>query len=470
MRSATSFVCQECGYDTPEWLGRCPECGEWNTLKEIKVSPFVKASGDKQSSRLEKADLKPRTLDEIKYTEKNRMSTGFSEFDTVLGGGIVPGSVILLAGDPGIGKSTLLLQLGLNISSSKVALSETKGPMNLQKPKKEILRYAQNDIPKVLYISSEESEEQIKLRAKRVVKESRAANFLVLSITDSDAIAQIIADTKPKLVIIDSIQTVESENLSGLAGSVGQVRYAASLFIKLAKSLQIPVIIVGHVTKEGMVAGPMILSHMVDCLLFLEGEKYTHTRILRSLKNRYGPVDEIGLFEMKEEGMSEVKQTEHIFITETQKKTPGTCLSVTLEGTRSFLVEIQSLVLFSKLPFPRRVAAGIDTKRLELLLAVLQKSCRLAFDTTDVFVNVTGGLKLSDPALDLGICLSLFSSLKNIYLNRTVAIAEVGLLGELRTVPFLDKRIREAKKLGFRNIVTAKTHSILNEVIRKLSN
>ena len=442
MRSMTSFVCQECGYDTPEWLGRCPECGMWNTLKEIKDQ----RSKIKDLGIAKSIDIKPKTLDEIKYTEKNRMSTGFSEFDTVLGGGIVPGSVILLAGDPGIGKSTLLLQLGLNISSSNKVV----------------------DIPKVLYISSEESEEQIKLRAKRIIKDHPAnggTNFLVLSITDSDAIAQIVADTKPKLVIIDSIQTVESENLTGLSGSVGQVRYAASLFIKLAKSLQIPVIIVGHVTKEGMVAGPMILSHMVDCVLFLEGEKYTHTRILRNLKNRYGPVDEIGLFEMKEDGMSEVKQTEHIFITETQKKTPGTCLSVTLEGTRSFLVEIQALVLFSKLPFPRRVTAGIDTKRLELLLAVLQKSCRLAFDTTDVFVNVTGGLKLSDPACDLGICLSLFSSLKNIYLNRTVAIAEVGLLGELREVPFLDKRIKEAKKLGFRNIVTAKTHSTLNEAI-----
>ncbi|MDO8460878.1 MAG: DNA repair protein RadA [bacterium] len=439
----TSFVCQECGYDTPEWLGKCPECGVWNSLKEIKV-PIRQAQG-KQSSRLEKADLKPRTLDEIKYTEKDRMSTGFSEFDTVLGGGIVPGSVILLAGDPGIGKSTLLLQVAFSIARDRSPRDN------------------------VLYISSEESEEQIKLRSKRIVKDSKTANFFVLSITNSDAIAQVIADTKPKLVIIDSIQTVESENLTGLSGSVGQVRYATSLFIKLAKSLQIPVIIVGHVTKEGMVAGPMILSHMVDCVLFLEGEKYTHTRILRSLKNRYGPVDEIGLFDMKEEGMSEVKQTEHIFITETQKKTPGTCLSVTLEGTRSFLVEIQALVLFSKLPFPRRVTAGIDTKRLELLLAVLQKSCRLAFDTTDVFVNVTGGLKLSDPACDLGICLSLFSSLKNIYLNRAVAIAEVGLLGELRDVPFLDKRIKEAKKLGFKNIITAKTYGTLNEAISSLN-
>jgi len=433
MKSSTSFVCQECGYESPKYLGKCPECGEWNSLREFKV----------EGLKL-KAERRPETsvkkLSEIKLEEKQRLLTGFSEMDGVLGGGIVKGSVILLAGDPGIGKSTLLLQVGLKLAKKN----------------------------KILYISGEESEGQIKLRAKRITKETNQADFFLVSETNTDSIASIVQQIEPALIIIDSIQTMESENLSGLSGSVGQVRYAASQFIKIAKSLNIPIIIVGHVTKEGMVAGPMVLSHMVDTVLFLEGEKFTSTRILRSFKNRFGPVDEVGIFAMEEKGMPEVNNPEQYFLGKNQDKAPGSVLVATLEGSRPFLVEIQALVVFSKLPMPRRVSSGIDYKRLELLLAVLQKHCRVPLDTMDVFVNVAGGLKLSDRASDLGVCLSVFSSFRNIPLAKIVGIAEVGLLGELRSVPFLEKRIKEAKKLGFKNIFSANTYKTLSDTLSSL--
>lgn len=466
MKSSVSFVCQECGYDSPQWLGKCPECGNWNSFKEIANSKLQIANRDK--GRIN-GELKPKKLTEISYKEEQRLLTGFSEMDSVLGGGIVAGSVILLAGDPGIGKSTLLLQIGLNMSSNKsVVLNEVKDPMNLQKKNGKILRSAQNDKNSVLYISGEESEEQIKLRAQRLSASNKNDNFFLLSLNDTNEAVSVIERLKPALVIIDSIQTMESQDVAGLSGSVGQVRYAASMFIRTAKTLGIPLIIVGHVTKEGMVAGPMILSHMVDTVLFLEGEKITATRILRSFKNRFGPVDEVGIFTMGEKGMEEVKNPEQIFLTEKRKDVPGSVYVVTLEGTRAFLVEIQALVVFSKLPLPRRVASGIDQRRLELLLAVLQKHCNLPIGTMDVFVNVAGGLKISDPAIDLGICLALFSSLKNVALKKAVGISEVGLLGELRHVPFLDKRIKEAKKLGFTNVISPKTHRSLGEVIKSL--
>lgn len=429
MRKTTSFVCQECGYETPEWLGKCPECGEWNSLREFQIS---KSDGE--------VSLVARKLSEIPYKEKQRILTGFSEVDGVLGGGIVKGSVILLAGDPGIGKSTLLLQIAINLSKNKDT---------------------------VLYISGEESEEQIKLRTQRIAKNSKDINLLLLSATSTDAIGEIIANTKPSLVIIDSIQTMESPQVGGLSGSVPQVRFATAQFIKLAKARHIPIILVGHVTKEGTIAGPMILSHMVDCLLFLEGEKTTGTRILRSLKNRFGPVDEVGIFSMNEGGMTEIKNPEQVFLSQKSNNASGSVLVVTMEGTRAFLVEIQALVLFSKLPFPKRVAAGIDYKRLELLLAVLQKHCKLPIDTSDVFVNVAGGLRLSDPGADLGICLAVFSSLKNIALSKTVGIAEVGLLGELRNVSSLEKRIKQAKRLGFKNIISPNSFGYLNDVLKQ---
>lgn len=445
VKQLTSYVCQECGYDSPQWLGKCPECNSWNSFKEIKLGPPVqnarKAIGSFGAPTT--SDLNPKKLADIIFSETDRTSTTFSEMDNVLGGGIVPGSVTLLAGDPGIGKSTLLLQLALSLA------------MKAKEP--------------VLYISGEESEEQVKLRASRIAPKSQNANFLLLSLTDTDAIDEIITQIKPSLVILDSIQTMESQNVAGLSGSVSQVRYAAQQFISIAKTQKIPLLIVGHVTKEGMVAGPMVLSHMVDCVLFLEGEKFTSTRILRSLKNRFGPVDEVGLFLMEGEGMVEVSHPEQLFLSTTDgSATPGSIMVVTLEGTRAFLVELQALVVSSKLAYPRRVSSGIDSRRLELLLAVLQKHCKLPVDSTDVFVNVAGGLKLSDPAVDLGIALAVYSSFKSITMPKTVGIAEIGLLGELRKVPMLDKRVKEAKKLGFENVITAEKNKSLGEVLSNL--
>lgn len=435
-----SFVCQECGYDTTSYLGKCPECGSWQSFKEIKIAPIRESL-----TGIQKLNSSPVPLSSVQSEQKHRISTGFAEFDTVLGGGIVKGGVMLLAGDPGIGKSTLLLELALNVSKEET----------------------------VLYASGEESSEQIKLRADRLQGtylkgKSQMENLKLYAVTDVDAVTQTIESLKPALVIVDSIQTMQSENAGGLSGSVGQVRYSALALISAAKSLQIPVVIVGHVTKEGTVAGPMVLSHMVDTVLFLEGEKFTKMRLLRSLKNRFGPIDEVGVFLMDEEGISEVKSPDQLFLSEQKIGVPGSVITSTLEGSRAFLVELQALVVSTKFPMPRRVVSGLDSKRIELLLAVLTKHCRLPVDTTDVFVNVAGGMRLSDPAVDLGVCLSVYSSVKNIPLSKVVGIGEVGLLGELRSVSGIDKRVKEAQKMGYTKIITPKTHKSLQDVLKSL--
>ena len=444
MKGRISFVCQECGYDSPQWLGKCPECSTWNSLREIQISNVRSQMSNVKGVR---QNIEPKRLDQIKFQKKQRLLTGFSELDGVLGGGIVKGSAILLAGDPGIGKSTLLLQIALKMAAEK---------------------------EKVLYISGEESEEQIKLRADRInpkaSKPKAHSNLLLISNTNTDLVCGTIQKINPILVIVDSIQTMESENVAGLSGSVGQVRYGASQFIKLAKTLGIPVIMVGHVTKEGMVAGPMVLSHMVDAVLFLEGEKFTRTRILRSLKNRFGPVDEIGLFAMENEGVKELNNPEQLFLSKTNNNpVSGSILSVTMEGTRVFLIEIQALVVTSKIPIPRRVASGIDYKRLELLLAVLQKHCNIPLSGMDVFVNVAGGIKLSDPGTDLSICLAIISSFQNIKLSNKVGIGEIGLLGEIRRANSLEKRIKEAQKLGFKDVLSSNKFKTLKDVMLSLN-
>jgi DNA repair protein RadA/Sms len=466
VKTKVSFVCQECGYDSPSWLGKCPECGAWNSLKEISNVTYPTAKGQWTGGSNNK-EVKPKNLKEIVYQETSRIPTEYQEMNTVLGGGIVAGSVSLIAGDPGVGKSTLLLQLCLSLALSG---------------------------KKILYVSGEESVEQIKMRAERIqaqhgtrdtgqeTKNSKletgnkgqgtGENLFLLALSDADVIVAQVEQMKPDLLVIDSIQTIESQNVSGLSGSVAQVRYGALQFVRCAKQNNIPVIIVGHVTKEGMVAGPMVLSHMVDTVLFLEGEKFAKTRILRSLKNRFGPVDEVGIFLMEENGMTEAKNPEQLFLgpsVSAEHSTPGSVLASTMEGSRAFLVEIQALVVSSKLPMPRRVSSGFDPKRLELLLAVLQKHARLPVDSVDVFVNVAGGLRLSDPGVDLGVCLAVYSSLQNVALRDVVGIAEVGLLGELRAVNGLDKREREAKKLGFERVLSAKTYKTLRDAITALS-
>jgi DNA repair protein RadA/Sms len=454
-----NFVCQECGYDSPQWLGKCPECGSWNSMKEFRVTNSGMTAKNNVSTNL--AQIKPQKLQDIVYQERSRIQTKYQELNNVLGGGIVRGSAMLIAGDPGVGKSTLLLQLAISLSSDK----------------------------KVLYVSGEESVDQIKMRAIRISEQAFGSeaqarrgkgsrekekesndNLFLLSLTDADAIVEQIGEMKPDLVIIDSIQTIESQNVSGLSGSVAQVRYAALQFIRSAKQNNVPVFIVGHVTKEGMVAGPMVLSHMVDTVLFLEGEKFAKTRILRSLKNRFGPVDEVGIFLMEEDGMQEATNPEELFLTQGKVQVPGSVLVSTLEGSKAFLVELQALAVTTRLPMPRRVVSGVDVRRVELLLAVLQKHCHVPLDTMDVFVNVAGGMKLSDPGIDLGICLAVYSSFKNIPLSQAVGIAEVGLLGELRVVSGLEKRIKEAEKLGFKNIITPKKYKSLREVLEKLNN
>jgi DNA repair protein RadA/Sms len=497
VKTITKFVCQECGYDSPQWLGKCPECGNWNSFKEFHEAKSVKGKALSGGIGVQSlgSGTKPQLLKDITLHETSRILSGFAEMDTVMGGGIVPGSVTLLAGDPGIGKSTLLLQLALNVASGQgpvAGFPPTSAPRISSEmrpggsPSSRTTPHAEQKISKnlpllvgegggevfpskkVLYISGEESVEQIKLRASRIKGALENTNLFLVSLTDVDAIVQLIEAEHPSLVVIDSIQTMESQALDGLSGSVGQVRYATTAFIRAAKTLKIPVIIVGHVTKEGMVAGPMVLSHMVDTVLFLEGEKFTATRLLRSFKNRFGPVDEVGVFTMAGEGMQEVKNPEELFLTKRTEAVPGSVSVVIMEGTRPFLIEIQALAVYSKLAMPRRVAAGIDHKRVELLLAVLQKQCNLNVDSYDVFVNVAGGLKVTDPAVDIGVCLAVFSSLKNKPLQKVVGIAEVGLLGELRGVGNIDKRIKEAKKLGFSTIITPKTHTSLPQALQSL--
>lgn len=486
-KQISSFVCQECGYDSPAYMGKCPECGAWNSFKEFHQAPSVKRealSRGVSAFSVSNEVAKPEPLRTVQQKPKERILTGFSEMDTVLGGGFVAGSATLLAGDPGIGKSTLLLQLCLNLAGAGNVISNKE--RDLPSSEKEISRQARNDNMKtVLYISGEESKEQVAMRAARLLgaeeyssSEERSThmrsnntfpeNLLLLSLTDVDQIIQIIQETKPNFIVIDSIQTVESQEAGGLSGSVSQIRYATSSFIRVAKTMGIPVILVGHVTKEGMVAGPMMLSHMVDTVLFLEGEKLTKTRILRSLKNRFGPVDEVGVFLMEGEGMQEVVHPEQIFLSTQNTSVPGSVLVVIMEGSRPFLIEIQALVVYSKFAMPKRVASGVDQRRLELLLAVLQKHAKMPLENYDVFVNVAGGIKVQDRAVDLGVCLAVFSSLKNKPLPNTVGIAEVGLLGELRPVGDLEKRIREAKKLGFSTILSSQKYATIPEVLGSL--
>lgn len=443
-QNSTAFVCSNCGYDSTKWYGKCPECGEWNTMREFATSVgSVKVKTGRGNTQTQ--TTKPTKVSEVKLSSVVRVSTGFSEFDRVLGqeekSGIVPGSVILLSGDPGIGKSTILLQTALNLAF------EGK---------------------RILYVTGEESEAQVTMRAGRLVKAKKLedAHLFILATSDIDAALTHAQQDKYDLVVIDSIQTMEGRELPGYAGSIPQVRHATSQLVAFAKGSNTPVMIIGHVTKEGMVAGPQTLAHMVDTVLYLEGEKMTGVRILRAFKNRFGDTSEVGIFSMQEYGLSEVTDLSELFLGGVPSS-PGSCVAVVMEGSRPILVEIQALTINSNLPYPRRVASGISEKRLELLLAILQKHGRLPLDKFDVFVNVVGGFKITETAADLAVCMAIMSSYKAKPLAKIAAIGEVGLLGEVKKVTQIKKREQEAAKFKFK-IFTHETASSISAILQKI--
>lgn len=426
----SSYVCQQCGYKNPAYLGKCPQCDSWNSFVEEIEESSIAHRGSLTKKRITNNEI--INLSKLTKTDYKRLDTKLEEFNRVLGAGIVLGSLVLVSGDPGIGKSTLLTQLALNVKNS-------------------------------LYVAGEESAQQIKIRVDRITPN---ASFSVLNETDIDLIVEAIRNEKPSLVIVDSIQTLETTDLESVAGSVGQVRESAHRLQRLAKDLHIPIFLVGHVTKEGNIAGPKTLEHVVDVVLSLEGDPGNMFRILRVTKNRFGPTDEVGVFEMEEAGMIEVKNPSKIFLDQ-KVNAPGSAITAILTGMRPILVEIQALVTKTSLPAPRRTGSGIDNNRLQLLVAVLQKRLGLPLWDQDVFVNVTGGLKVFEPAADLAICMAIISSFRDITLPaKAVFIGEVGLLGEVRVVRGLDKRSSEAKKLGYTQVISPQNAKNLSQVIK----
>lgn len=427
------FVCNDCGEEYLRWQGKCESCGNWNTLKEFKVESQKSKVRGYQNQKIKQAEI--TELAKVKITNFRRLTSKISEFDRVLGGGIVPGSIVLLSGDPGIGKSTLLLQVANNI----------------------------NDI---LYVSGEESLEQIKMRFDRLGLKS--SDLKILAETNLSSIIEKITQTKPAVVIIDSIQTMYSDDFPSTPGSIVQVRECAMRLQNLAKTTGISIILVGHVTKEGTVAGPRLLEHLVDVVLYLEGENFQNTRILRGQKNRYGATDEIGIFEMAENGLIGITNPSKLFLSERLKNVPGSCVTAIIEGTRSLLVEVQALTTTTNFGFPQRRAAGFDLNRLQLIIAVLQKRAGLNLQNQDVFVSVAGGIKTKEPAMDLAVALAIASSLKNQTINSKIcAFGEVGLSGEIRSVSFEKKRVTEATRLGFADFVKTKN---LNNAIKEVIN
>jgi DNA repair protein RadA/Sms len=423
-KSRTMFVCQQCGGEQPKWTGRCPDCGEWNTFVETTVS--ASTASQPTYARPDGTGNRPMPISQVQNENFTRMVVPGDEFNRVLGGGIVPGSLVLIGGDPGIGKSTLLLQV-----SAELALWGDKP---------------------VLYVSGEESPQQIKMRASRL--DLNPDRLLLLSETDLEAILTQIDILQPGLVIIDSIQTVFLSDLTSAAGSVSQVRECTSRLTRLAKMRNIPMFLVGHVTKEGALAGPRVLEHMVDAVLYLEGDRYHQYRLLRGVKNRFGSTNEVGVFEMGNEGMIEVSNPSAAFLAERSNGAPGASVAVTLEGTRPILVEVQALTSSTTFGLPRRTANGIDLNRLLLLTAVLTKRVGMGLSNQDIYVNVVGGLKITEPAIDLAVAAAVASSYRDVPVSPDMAlIGEVGLSGELRSVSQLERRLGEAAKLGFKRAI-----------------
>lgn len=421
MKNKTIFFCTECGNESSKWTGKCLACGAWNTMIEQKVS---RQSNAKASSTITTEAAKPKKLDEIEIIEDERTSTGICEFDRVLGGGIVRGSLVLVGGDPGIGKSTLLLQMCQTIKSKST----------------------------ILYTSGEESQKQIKIRAERLKVNN--PNLMFLSETNMTEIENSITNIKPEFLIIDSVQTIFCPEIDSAPGSVTQIREVTLNLMRIAKSNNISVFLVGHVTKEGAIAGPKILEHMVDCVLYFEGESHHFHRILRGVKNRFGSTNEIGVFEMCSNGLMEVENPSKMLLSEMPENVSGTTVTCTLEGTRPMLAEIQALTTRTNYPAPRRTASGIDYNKMALIIAVLEKHAKLKLSTNDIYVNVAGGMRLYEPAIDLSIAIAIASSCMDFIMPAdTVALGEIGLTGEIRSVTAIDKRIKEAEKLGFKRII-----------------
>jgi DNA repair protein RadA/Sms len=410
------FKCKECGYRTLKWLGKCPECGSWES--------FIKEKKEKtKSSKINY--VKPRYINEIKTAGKERINTGILEFDRVIGGGVVSGSIILVSGEPGIGKSTLLLTISGVLSRKK----------------------------KVIYISGEESISQVRLRAERigVLKDK----ILILSETDILSILACINAETPEIVIIDSVQALSSGDTDGIPGSVSMVREIASEVIEVAKKNDITIFLVGHITKSGNIAGPKTLEHMVDTVLFMEGDRTHSFRLLRSKKNRFGSTNEVGIFDMDEEGLKEVKNPSEYLISGKQKSSPGSIVIPTIEGTRTIMIEAQALVIPTRFAYPQRVAQGFSERRLDLLVAVIQKRLNMDMSNFDIFCNIAGGMSILEPSIDLGVVLSVISSLLDKPIkDELCVVGEVGLSGEIRGVPYISSRIQEAKRMGFKKIIT----------------
>lgn len=417
------FFCQSCGYESSKWMGQCPGCKEWNSfVEEVVDKKSIAGAGKRKSAQ---AEAKVLPLSAIESVEEKRTSTKIKELDRVLGGGIVKGSLILVGGDPGIGKSTLLLQVCKNLAAQKKS---------------------------VLYISGEESLQQIKIRAERIG--SFEDSLKLLCETNLETIQEVINREKPEVVVIDSIQTMYHEEVSSAPGSVSQVRESTSVLMQIAKGMGISIFIVGHVTKEGVVAGPRVLEHMVDTVLYFEGDRHAAYRILRGVKNRFGSTNEIGVFEMRQEGLLEVENPSEFMLSGKPEGASGSVVACSMEGTRPILLEVQALVCHSNFGIPRRTAAGTDFNRVNLLMAVLEKRLGLKMSDCDAYINIAGGIKMNEPAIDLGIVLALISSYKDRPIDeKTICFGEVGLSGEVRAVNMAEQRVLEAKKLGFETCI-----------------
>ncbi len=437
-KKETAFFCSECGYESAKWMGQCPSCHAWNTMVEAPIPSKEKASSILRGGTLSAgvrtglpdSYRRPVPLSAVEERGEERWSTGYGELDRVLGGGIVRGSMVLVGGDPGIGKSTLLLQVTGNLAAAGHS---------------------------VLYISGEESLHQIKLRADRIGKMSDNLRFLCE--TNLDTITEILLEEKPQLCVIDSIQTMYNDSVTAAAGSISQVRETTGVLLRLAKETGITFFIIGHVTKEGTVAGPRVLEHMVDTVLYFEGDRYASYRIIRGVKNRFGSTNEIGIFEMRREGLCEVANPSEYMLSGRPERASGSVVSCTLDGTRAMLTEVQALVCRSNFGFPKRQATGTDYNRVSLLMAVLEKRLGVPLSEYDAYVNLAGGIRQTEPALDLGISMAILSSYRNVPAgDRTVAFGEVGLSGEVRMVTMADIRVQEAAKLGFTTIILPKSN------------